>query len=346
MPLTERENFLRNASFQGHEWIPQYVCLSGAYWAQAREGLEDVCLRHPVLFPGFRKGQVNFDGFARTPEQRRVTDGWGCLWAYELDGLDGQVIAHPLEDWSAMETGAWQPPTAPEFTEAERKGLTDQQAAGHLRQAGTDHGFLFMRLFYLRGFENLMMDVAGQDPRLDVLIEKVAGFWARTLLPRIEAGLDVLNAADDLGTQTASILGPKYFRRHLLPAYQRIFLPARRKGTMVKMHHDGYIMDIMDELIESGVNIVNPQDLVNGIDVLARQVKGRVCICLDIDRQRVLPYGSPGDVRDLIRQEVLKLGCPAGGLEMVVGIYPPTPLENVDALLSAMEEYRTWWVGR
>ena len=57
-------------------------------------------------------------------------------------------------------------------------------------------------------------------------------------------------------------------------------------------------------------------------------------------------FGSPGDVRELIREEVMKLGSPAGGLEMIVGVYPPTPLANVEALMSAMEEYRTYWVGK
>lgn len=85
---------------------------------------------------------------------------------------------------------------------------------------------------------------------------------------------------------------------------------------------------------------------VNGIDNFAEQVKGRVCINLDVDRQRIVPFGSPSDVRDLIREEVMKLGSPAGGLEMIVGIYPPTPVENVDALCSALEEFRTYWVGR
>ncbi len=346
MLLSERENTIRNATFRGHEWIPQCVALNGAYWGEHREALEEVCLRHPTLFPGFRKGQVNFDAHIRRPEQKRVTDTWGCLWAYDIDGFDGQVIGHPLEDWSAMASGAWRPPTPPEFTQADRDALAAQRAEGTLTQAWTDHGFLFMRLFYLRGFENFLMDVATEDPRLDALIETVIGYWERTLLPRIEAGVDIVNAADDLGTQTASILGPKYFQRYLLPAYQRIFQAARRKGSLVKMHHDGYILDIMDDLIASGVNIVNPQDLVNGIDALAAGVKGRACICLDVDRQSVLPFGSPGDVRDLIGEEVMKLGSPAGGLEMIVGVYPPTPLANVEALMSAMEEYRTYWVGK
>jgi len=159
-------------------------------------------------------------------------------------------------------------------------------------------------------------------------------------------GVDLLNAADDLGTQTASMLGPRHFRRWLMPSYKRLFLPFRRAGAHVFMHHDGYVMDIMDEIIESGVSIVNPQDLVNGIDNLAREVKGRVCIRIDVDRQHVIPHGSPRDVRELIKEEVMKLGSPAGGLEMVVGIYPPTPLENVAALLDALEQYRTYWVGK
>jgi hypothetical protein len=112
------------------------------------------------------------------------------------------------------------------------------------------------------------------------------------------------------------------------------------------MHTDGYIMDIADELIESGVDIVNPQDLVNGIDAIAATFKGRVCIQVDVDRQRVLPYGTPREVRDLIREEVMKLGSPAGGLEFVIGVYPPTPFANVEAVVAAMAEYRTYWVGR
>lgn len=343
MLLTNRENFLRNASFEGHEWIPQHVSLSEAYWQAAREGLEDVCLRHPVLFPDFEKGKTDFDSGIRDEDQRRKVDSWGCEWEYELDGLDGLVVGHPLADWANFET--WTPPEPPAFDEQRRKELAEKRACGEIASCDTEHGFLFMRLYYLRGFDNFMMDVASEDPRLDQLVDIVASYWDRMLRPYIEVGIDLLSAADDLGTQTASMLGPKHFRRWLMPTYKRLFLPARQSGAQVFMHHDGYIMDIMDEIIESGVSIVNPQDLVNGIDNLARDVKGRVCIRIDIDRQHVLPFGSPGDVCELVKEEIMKLGSPAGGLEMVVGIYPPTPLENVEALCSALEKYRMYWVG-
>ncbi|MHC4983081.1 MAG: uroporphyrinogen decarboxylase family protein [Planctomycetota bacterium] len=344
MPLSDRENFLRNASLRGHEWIPQAVHISRAYWHAAREAMEDICLRHPVLFPGFQKGSIDFDACVRSREQRSFVDAWGCRWNYEIDGLEGQVVGHPLASWDDLK--AWKPPQPPPFDEEKRSALRRQKREGRLATCGTEHGFLFLRLTYLRGFGNLMVDMATNDPLLEELIETVITYWQRTLSPYIEQGIDLLHAADDLGTQTSSFTGPEHFRGYLLPAYRRLFAAARKTRAHVHLHHDGYVMDIIDQIIDSGVSIVNPQDLVNGIDNLARHVKGRVCIDIDIDRQSILPFGAPGEVRELIKEEVMKLGSPAGGLQMVVGIYPPTPVANVEALCSALEEFRTYWVGR
>jgi len=91
------------------------------------------------------------------------------------------------------------------------------------------------------------------------------------------------------------------------------------------------------------VNIVNPQDLCNGIDNIARVIKGKACINLDIDRQTVIPYGNAHDIEQLIREEVMKLGSEAGGLEFISGIYPPTPPQNVEALCKALLKYRRYW---
>jgi hypothetical protein len=72
-----------------------------------------------------------------------------------------------------------------------------------------------------------------------------------------------------------------------------------------------------------------------------------VCIRLDIDRQRIVPFGARQEIMELIEQEVRLLGSPRGGLEFIAGIYPPTPPENVDALCAALEAYYTfWWDGR
>ena len=149
---------------------------------------------------------------------------------------------------------------------------------------------------------------------------------------------------DDLGTQCASMLSPEQFRRWILPGYKRLMEPCRDAGIHVALHSDGYIMELMDAFIEAGVTIVNPQDLCNGIDNLAREVKGKMCIRLDIDRQSIVPYGTRAEIHNLIEEEIRTLGSPNGGLEMLAGIYPPTPPENVDALCCALEEFeRYFW---
>jgi len=353
--LSERQNYLRNASFQGPEWVPCGVSISGASWLQWREEMEEVVARHPILFPRFRKGQRDFDSMDPGPAHRRgqrFTDAWGCVWRSEIDGLEGQVVRSPLADWEAFDS--YVPPDplvtgdrGPADWDGARKRVARAKKGGRLTWGSVPHGFLFMRLYYLRGFDNFMMDVAQDDPRLDRLCRMLLDHNLTIVNQWLEMGVDAISFGDDLGTQTASMLGPKHFRRWIQPGYEALFGPCRQAGVHVMLHSDGYIMDIMDDILASGVSIINPQDLCNGIDPLAREVKGRACIRLDVDRQTIVPFGTPAEIRGLIEEEVRKLGSPEGGLELICGIYPPTAPVNVDAVCSAMEEFRTyWWDGR
>jgi uroporphyrinogen decarboxylase len=275
-------------------------------------------------------------------------DNWGCLWETHINGLEGQVVENPLPDWSKLAT--WRPPDpivlddrGPADWTRRREQLAQAKADGRLAVGGLAHGFLAMRLYYLRGFDNFMCDVIDEPPELQQLVDLIVAHGKRIIDEYLAAGVDLIAGGDDLGTQTMSMLGRKHFHRWITPGYQKLFLPCRERRVHVKLHSDGYIMDLMDEFIASGITIINPQDLCNGIDALVREVKGRMCIELDIDRQTIVPFGTPKDIRNLIEEEVRKLGSPQGGLELVCGIYPPTPPENIDALASAMEEFRTWW---
>jgi hypothetical protein len=96
---------------------------------------------------------------------------------------------------------------------------------------------------------------------------------------------------------------------------------------------------LISDLIDSGVQVINLQDLVNGVDWIADRFRGKVCVELDIDRQLITPYGTPAQIDALIREEVEKISTPAGGLCMVYGWYPGVPLENARAVMDAMEKY-------
>lgn len=74
--------------------------------------------------------------------------------------------------------------------------------------------------------------------------------------------------------------------------------------------------------------VLNLQDLVNGVDWIRDTYRGKLCIELDIDRQSITVFGTPAEVDALIRMEVEKLSCPDGGLMMIFGLYPGTPLKN------------------
>jgi len=119
--------------------------------------------------------------------------------------------------------------------------------------------------------------------------------------------------------------------------------PAVDAGCIIHMHSDGHIHQLVDGLIDGGVAALNLQDLVNGIDWIEQNLKGRVCIDLDIDRQEITPNGTPAQVDALIRQEVEKLASKEGGLMMIYGLYPGVPLKNVRALMDAMEKYAFYY---
>jgi hypothetical protein len=98
-------------------------------------------------------------------------------------------------------------------------------------------------------------------------------------------------------------------------------------------------MDLLDDLIMTGGDVINLQDLVNGIDNLAGYAKGRMSVDLDIDRQNITVCGTPRDIHDHIRECVVKLGSREGGLSLTYQPWPPVPIANLDAVFSAMEKY-------
>ena len=351
MPLSERDNFIRNARMTGPEYMPCRVGVSMASWDQWREEMEEVALRHPTLFPGFEKGKYDFDNLPFGPAHRKgedFEDAWGCVWRSAVNGIEGVVVGHPLDDWSKL--AKWRAPDAmqtadrgPVDLDEARRRAEERRSRGELIEAGLPHGFFFMRLTYLRGFENLMFDLVNEPPELQRLIEMIDQHNMTLVKQAVSMGVDYFHAGEDLGTQTSSVISPAMFRKHCLPSYKKYFAPCKKAGMITSLHSDGYILGLMDAFAECEMDIVNPQDLANGIDEIARVCKGRFCVRLDVDRQTIVPFGSRREIEDLIAEGVRKLGSQRGGLELICGIYPPTPPENVDAVCCAMEKYRTWW---
>jgi hypothetical protein len=349
--MNHRENVLRAVRFERPASIPMSFHINPACWhAYPHGALQELMAEHPTLFPDSEpSAQPVVPRYG--PNQRAgepYTDDWGCVWETTDDGITGTVTGHPLADWADFE--GYVPPDPNEVSglgpvdwDRVSEELTAARKEGRLAAAGLQHGHTFLLLQSLRGYQNLIYDMADGEPRLGKLIAMVEAFNTVYVRRYVELGAEWISYPEDLGMQRGPMLSPAHFRRYIKPVYQRLMAPAREAGCVVHMHSDGDIRALADDLVEGGVQVLNLQDRVNGIDWIAARFAGRVCIDLDVDRQSVTRYGTPAQIEALIREEVKKLGRREGGLMMVYGLYPGVPLENVAALMDAMTRYATYY---
>ena len=134
--------------------------------------------------------------------------------------------------------------------------------------------------------------MADGDPRLDRLIAMVENFNAAIVQRYIESGAEWMSYAEDLGMQTGPMISPAHFRHYIKPVYKRLIEPAQKADCIIHMHSDGQIHDLLDDILDAGVNVINLQDLVNGIDWIKDKLAQKVCIDLDIDRQEITFGGT------------------------------------------------------
>jgi len=338
---------LRAARFERPDAIPMTFHINDACWDHfPQEALAEIMASHPALFDGAKPPDLPYRPtyLPNARADQPFTDPWGSLWKTTTDGIVGTVTHHPLADWSALDDY-----TPPDPAEGDGMGhylasaAADTAGPARLPTASLRHGHTFQQLVDLRGYENLMFDMADADPRLDRLIGMVESFNLALVERDLAAGARWIGYPEDLGMQSGPMLRPEHFRRYIRPVYQRLMAPARDAGAVIHMHSDGHLHALADDMLAGGIQVLNLQDLVNGLDWIADRLKGRVCIDLDIDRQHVTVHGTPADVDALIRREVDLLGSREGGLMMIYGLYPGTPLDNARAVADAMDHYAGYY---
>jgi uroporphyrinogen-III decarboxylase len=351
MTISRRKNMLRAVRFERPDYIPVQFHINAACWFQyPHEALYELMAAHPLLFPSFSAENPPAPPTPPPWQQAgvRYTDPWGCVWETGTTGLTGRVVEPALPTWDAFED--YEPPDP-----AQSSGLqpidwneiaahvAEDKAAERLARGGLRHGHTFLTLSDIRGYENLIYDMADERPELNRLIDMVEGFNLGIVERYLACGVEYMAYPEDLGMQMGPMISPVHFREYIKPVYERLMAPARDAGCIIHMHSDGDIRSLVDDLVSSGVQVLNLQDLVNGLDWIESRLKGRVCIDLDIDRQQITRFGTPAQIDALIREEVSQLGSPEGGLMMIHGMYPGVPLENARALMDAMERYATYY---
>ena len=345
------DNTRRAIFFDHPDFIPMCFEINEACWHHyPQDWLAEQMQRHPHLFAGKQIPSLPYtpeyspDAVAGVP----YTDDFGCTWETTDSGIRGSVVRHPLEDWAAFSSYRFPDPEhrtgfGERNWEKVGKEISEAHARNEIVMKGLRHGHTFLQLNDLRGYTNLLFDMEDEEPALGELISRLEAFNHYQVRKFVELGADIVSFPEDLGMQVGPMLSPQNFRKYIKPSYTRMMKTVRDRGLPVHMHSDGDIRMLADDLVDSGVACLNLQDLVNGVDWIRDHFRGKLCIDLDIDRQNVTVFGTPEKIDELIRHEVETLACEDGGLMMVFGLYPGTPMENVKAVMDAMERYMDWY---
>jgi len=208
--------------------------------------------------------------------------------------------------------------------------------------------FPFERAYAMQGMETFLLNMARDPDFARALLEKIAGYCKQLMGPFLEElgdNVDIIKIGDDLGTQESLMISPKMYREILKPVHADFinFIKARTKAKIL-FHSDGDVMTLIDDFIEMGVDILNPLQTSAGsmsdLPLLKKRFGKNIVFCGGIDTHRVLPFGTPEDVRQEVRRVIDILGpgggCMIGAVHTIMNDVPP---ENVLAMVDAVEEF-------
>jgi uroporphyrinogen decarboxylase len=163
-------------------------------------------------------------------------------------------------------------------------------------------------------------------------------------------GCDMLLAGDDVGTQDRMLISPELWREFVKPRYGSLFYQYRRANPDIRIatHICGFIEPIIDDLVEVGVDVLNPvQPLAMDPDGLKKRFGSRISFWGGVDDQRVLPFGSAADVSREVQLRLQQL-APGGGYILCSShnIQAATPLDNVMTFYDAYRKHGSYPIGR
>ena len=280
------------------------------------------------------------------PGQDTYRDEWGITWRntrYSTrfgDGFYTEMVGRPLEDDAAISSYRAPDPERSELYQEPDWVLRTFKDEYWI--VGVTVTTIFETAWALRGYERMLMDFVSDPDRADAILDIPFQYHLRAAERLVRMGVDMIWIGDDVGTQHAMLMSPETWRRFLKPRMAQFIstIKAINPSLRVAYHSDGCIYPIIPELIEVGVDILNPvQPKSMEPARLKKEYGKRLCFWGSIDEQQTLPFGGPDDVRREVVDRLETLGK-GGGL--IIGpthhVQLDTPVANVMALVNAVRD--------
>lgn len=242
-------------------------------------------------------------------------DEWRCPWEHTSVHNMGLVRRHPLTDWGMMDGYPWPDPSAVGRFDGVEANLPE--AGDRYVQFLSKH-CLFERMHFLRGFEQLMLDLYDAPNQVHALAGKVIEYQIglvlrlRDLFPGRIHGFAT---TDDWGSQHGPLIRPELWREFFAPHYRLLSAAAHEAGMHVRLHTCGKVNDLIDDFIDVGFDVLQVQQpRLLGIEEIGRRVAGRICFETTVDIQVTLPHGTRQEIEAEAKLLAQRWNTPAGGL--------------------------------
>ena len=281
-------------------------------------------------FSGDRIDDFAFAGMSpsQTYRQKRWTEGekeyyddaWGNVWVRMIDGSSGGEVFEPaIKDWSQLNDLK-----LPDFDDPQR-----YETASETFARPTDRfrmfalpGWVFDTSRYLRKMEVYLADLIGYPDEIHRLHEIVTGLLVKSIHLAADSGAEGVFYCEDLGTQDRVLIGPRMWREVFRPHYERLTGAAHERGMKVFMHSCGYNWQLLDDLIEAGIDCFQfDQPAAYDMPALAEKLRRRkVGLWSPVDIQKIMPTGDRALIEAGAREMVETF---RGGL--IMKCYPSLP---------------------
>ncbi len=354
--MTPRERILRAYRRQEPDRLPWNLGMTPPVLERFRRetGADD-----PALYYGFDVAWVGPNAPSRPVDWTPYYAGrtfagpveWDAEWGYaRVQREPGSHFRHfesPFDgrDFSADEARRY---PLPDYRDPARyAGVAEANRAIQARGLATQFviGFsTFDFSWLIRGYEPFLADLALGEESAAILMDRVSDTVADALENMAAGGTDIVGCGEDVGMQQALIMGPEIWRREIKPRFRKIIRRAKaaRPEVLFFYHSDGNIREIIPDLIEIGVDILNPlqPECLDPAEV-KRTFGDRLSFNGAIGTQTVMPRGTPDEVRAAVRHAFATVGrgggyccAPSHTLE------PEVPWENIVAFVEACRECR------
>jgi uroporphyrinogen decarboxylase len=278
------------------------------------------------------------DGRTEWLDEVTYRDEWGITWQVGGDGIP-YCVGHPIERPGDLDAYRRPDPDAPHRLETLR--LAVERFGGRRAVVFLGHeAFEFSH--YLRGMERLLMDYVLEPEFARRLARLVMDYKRRVLERAAELGADILCTGDDYAHNSAPIMSPGHFERFVLPYLREAVDVAKAAGKPFLKHTDGCLWPILEMIVETGIDVLDPLEPVAGMDMgRVKEAYGeRIALAGSVDCSHLLPHGTPEQVVEAVKETLAKGGV-GGGLILASSnsIHPGVNPANYRAMVQAGRQY-------